>query len=92
MFKISFIQLFRSLQSVAALDKAYAVNIKGTALMTKHVIPLMRSASQGAAIVNMSSVNAQIALPGFVPYAMTKAAVSQITRNCAVDLGKYNIR
>lgn len=61
--------------------------------MTKHVLPLMRQNQEsGGAIVNMSSVNAEIALPGFGPYAMTKAAISQLTRNSALDLGKYNIR
>lgn len=57
--------------------------------MTKHVVPLMK---HGGAIVNMSSVNAEIALPGFVPYAVSKAAISQLTRNSALDLGKFNIR
>lgn len=62
--------------------------------MIKHIVPLMTvgGSGQGGAIINMSSVNAEIALPGFVPYAMTKAAVSQLTRNCAMDLGQHNIR
>ncbi len=76
----------------AALDKSYAVNIKGTALMVKHLVPLMTKQDKGGAIINMASVNAEIAIPGFVPYAMTKAAIVQLTRNSAVDLGKLNIR
>jgi NAD(P)-dependent dehydrogenase (short-subunit alcohol dehydrogenase family) len=76
----------------AGLDKSYSVNIKGTALMTKHVSKLMKSKARGGAVVNISSISAQIAQPGFVPYAMTKAAIAQMTRNCAIDLGQYNIR
>ena len=60
--------------------------------MTKHLVPLLSSRGGGSAIINMASVNAGIAIPGFVPYAMTKAAIIQLTRNSAVDLGKLNIR
>ena len=52
----------------------------------------MSNEVRGGAIINMASVNAGIAIPGFVPYAMTKAAIKQITRNSAVDLGRLNIR
>jgi len=76
----------------AGLDKAYAVNIKGTALVTKHISKLMKTDARGGAIVNISSISSQIAQPGFVPYSMTKAAIAQMTRNTALDLGQYNIR
>ncbi len=78
--------------ALAGLDKAYAVNIKGTAMVTKHFSRLMKSQARGGAIVNISSISSLIAQPGFVPYSMTKAAIAQMTRNTALDLGQYNIR
>ena len=60
--------------------------------MSKHIVPLMCKNGSGGAIVNIASISARIAQAKFAPYAMSKAAVKQLTRNSAVDLGKYNIR
>lgn len=60
--------------------------------MTKHVVPLMTKSGNGGAVANIASVSATIAQARFAPYAMSKAAVRQLTRNSAVDLGKHNIR
>lgn len=76
----------------ADLDQVHAVNIKAPVLLTKHAVPLLQNSKAGA-VVNISSVNAVIAIPGILPYSLAKGAISQITRNAAVDLGgKYNIR
>ena len=60
--------------------------------MSKHIVPLMARSGSSGAIVNIASVSATIAQARFAPYAMSKAAVRQLTRNSAVDLGKHNIR
>ena len=44
------------------------------------------------AIVNLSSTAGLIAQPDMVPYCTTKAGVLGMTRSCALDLGKHNIR
>ncbi len=49
-------------------------------------------ADLGHAIVNVSSISAFMAQPAFVPYSTTKAAVNEMTRCCALDLGKHSIR
>lgn len=86
---------------LAELDQAFAVNVRGTALMTKHAVPLMKSAPgpgdpgvicPGKAVVNICSISSSIAQPGFVPYSMTKGAIAQMTRNQALDLAKHGIR
>lgn len=46
----------------------------------------------GAAIVNVSSIEASLAFPGRGPYAAAKAALEAFTRSLAVDLGARGIR
>lgn len=50
------------------------------------------SSSSNKAIVNISSISALMALPKFLPYSTAKAAVDELTRCCALDLGQHNIR
>lgn len=76
---------------VASPDRVLSVNVKGYAFAMKHCVPHLRARGAGA-IVNVSSISAFVAQPGFVPYAATKAAILQITRNVALDVGRDNIR
>jgi NAD(P)-dependent dehydrogenase (short-subunit alcohol dehydrogenase family) len=50
------------------------------------------AAGTGGAIVNVSSHQAQRAVPGALPYATAKAAVEGLTRAVAVDYGPRGIR
>jgi dihydroanticapsin dehydrogenase len=68
-----------------------SVNIMGTALVTKHVVPHMQAAGRGS-IVNIGSVSSFIAQRGFMTYNATKAAVAEMTRCMALDLADDNIR
>lgn len=62
-----------------------AVNITGTLLSMKHEIAFMRR-NRGGAIVNIaSSLGAHMRLAGLGAYVATKAAVSALTRNAALD-------
>jgi NAD(P)-dependent dehydrogenase (short-subunit alcohol dehydrogenase family) len=67
------------------------VNVIGTALVSKHVVPHMRSVGKGS-IVNIASVGGLIAQKGFVTYNSSKAAVIAMTRCMAFDLADDNIR
>jgi dihydroanticapsin dehydrogenase len=67
------------------------VNVMGTALVTKHVVPEMKKAG-GGAIVNLGSISSFIAQPEFVTYNATKAAIATMTRCMALDLAPFNIR
>jgi NAD(P)-dependent dehydrogenase (short-subunit alcohol dehydrogenase family) len=67
------------------------VNVMGTALVSKQVVPEMRKVG-GGAIVNLGSISSFIAQPQFVTYNATKAAVSSMTRCMALDLAPDNIR
>lgn len=52
----------------------------------------MLATGQGGAIVNVSSHQAQRAVPGALPYATAKAAIEGLTRALAVDYGRQGIR
>ena len=67
------------------------VNVVGTALVTRSVVPLMKH-SGGGSIVNLGSISSFIAQPEFVTYSATKAAISSMTRCLAEDLAKSHIR
>lgn len=74
-------------------DTSLIVNVRGTALATKDFLPMLKLAgAAGASVVMLGGVGAFMAQPRCVTYAATKAAVVQMSRNCALDLAKYNIR
>lgn len=63
----------------------------GTGLVTKYAVEYMKK-SGGGAIVNLGSISGFIAQPNFFAYSSTKAAILQMSRNMAMDLGPYKIR
>ncbi len=72
-------------------DESLNVNVRGYALMVKHVVPYLKKQRSGS-IIQFGSISGNIAQGGFVPYSTGKGAVIQMTRNLALDLGPYNIR
>lgn len=78
----------------ATLDdwrKSFNVNVFGTATCTKHASRYMTQQGSGS-IVNLSSISGVVAQPLFLTYSTTKAAIIQMTRNLALDLGVHGIR
>lgn len=71
--------------------RVFNVNVCGYALMIKHVTPIMKKQKTGS-IVNFASTLGLTGFPDVSPYATSKAAVLQLTRNMAVELGSFNIR
>ena len=72
-------------------ERVFAVNVIGYAQAAREALPALRRAG-GGAIVNVSSVSAFVAQPGFVPYNASKGAVAQLTRCLAMDLAPDGIR
>ena len=71
-------------------DYHFDINIKGTWNVTQECLKYMEN---GGAIVNMSSVTGpNVADPGEVAYATTKAAVLGFTKSLAAELASDNIR
>ena len=72
-------------------DKMIEVNIKGTFIMTKAVLPSMLERKYGR-IVNLSSVTGPLVADiGETAYAATKAAIWGFTRALAFEVAKYGI-
>jgi NAD(P)-dependent dehydrogenase (short-subunit alcohol dehydrogenase family) len=85
--------VFKTVEDASAedWDRTCAVNIRGSALVTKHVIPVMKAAG-GGAIIFQGSISAFLAQPGCATYSITKAAMVQMAKNSAMDLAQFNIR
>ena len=77
---------------IAVFDKVISINARGSLLVIKHVTPGMIAGGRGGSIVNVSSQASLVALSGHISYGSSKAALDNITRVSALELGKYNIR
>jgi NAD(P)-dependent dehydrogenase (short-subunit alcohol dehydrogenase family) len=76
----------------ADFDRVLAVNLKGIFLAGQAAARQMVKQGRGGAIVNMSSVNAVLAIPNQVPYVVSKGGINQLTRVMALALAAYRIR
>lgn len=76
----------------ADFDRVLAINLKSYFLFGQASARAMVEQGGGGAIVNMSSVNAILALPDQVPYVVSKGAVNQLTRVMAMGLAAHDIR
>lgn len=72
-------------------DSVLRVNLKGSFLVGQAVARAM-AAARGGAIVNMSSVNAVLAIPTLASYNVSKGGINQLTRAMALALADRNIR
>jgi len=81
----------------ADFDRVLAVNLKSYFLMgqaaARHMVatPAADGEERGA-IVNMSSVNAVLAIPNQVPYVVSKGGVAQLTKVMALALAPHGVR
>jgi NAD(P)-dependent dehydrogenase (short-subunit alcohol dehydrogenase family) len=73
-------------------DNVMQVNLRGVFLTGQAVARQMANQGTGGAIVNMSSINAILAIPNIVPYNVAKGGVNQLTRSMAVALADNQIR
>jgi NAD(P)-dependent dehydrogenase (short-subunit alcohol dehydrogenase family) len=73
-------------------DRVLDVNLKGVFLAGQAAARQMVKQGGGGAIVNMSSVNAVMAIPNQVPYVVSKGAINQLTKVMALALAPHRIR
>ena len=77
---------------IDVFDKVITVNARGALLVTKYTSRSMIRLGRGGSIVNVSSQASLVALSGHISYGSSKAALDNITRVSALELGKYDIR
>ena len=77
---------------VEAITKLFRLNIDGVFWGCSEAVITFLEQGSGGSIVNISSLQAFAAFPGWAPYAMSKAALTGLTRNIAADYGHTGIR
>ncbi|MCB1970775.1 MAG: SDR family oxidoreductase [Geminicoccaceae bacterium] len=75
----------------ADFDDVIGVNLKGAFLVGQAAANVMAQRG-GGAIVNMSSINAQVAIADQLAYVVSKGGLNQLTRAMALGLADRNIR
>jgi NAD(P)-dependent dehydrogenase (short-subunit alcohol dehydrogenase family) len=73
-------------------DRVIRVNLKGVFLTGQAAARQMVAQGRGGTIINMSSVNAVMAIPAITPYVAAKGGVNQLTKVMALSLVDKGIR
>ncbi len=73
-------------------DRVLRVNLKGVFLTGQAAARQMAAQGPGGTIINMSSVNAVMAIPAITPYVVAKGGVNQLTKVMALALADKGIR
>ncbi|TNF35367.1 MAG: SDR family oxidoreductase [Gammaproteobacteria bacterium] len=72
-------------------DRTIAVNLKGTYLPCHHALPLMMEQRSGV-ILNLASIEGLEAQEFTASYNASKGAVVLLSKNMAIDYGRWGIR
>lgn len=73
-------------------DEVIGINLKGAFFGVQAAAKQMITQGSGGVIINMSSVNAHLAIPALATYAMSKGGMNQLTAVAAVALAPHRIR
>jgi glucose 1-dehydrogenase len=73
-------------------DDVIAINLKGAFFGVQAAARQMIAQGGGGVIINMSSVNALLAIPTLATYAISKGGMKQLTSVAAVALAPHKIR
>jgi NAD(P)-dependent dehydrogenase (short-subunit alcohol dehydrogenase family) len=73
-----------------AFDRVCAINLRGTIMACKQVLPVMRQQKSGV-IINISSIAAWASYP-LVTYKATKAAMIAFTQQLAIENAECGVR
>ena len=71
-------------------DSVLGIGLKGIYMCAKYAVPVIKKAGRGK-IVNIASIAGHRGLAGGSAYSAAKGGVVNLTRQMAVELGKYHI-
>jgi gluconate 5-dehydrogenase len=74
-----------------AWDQLMRTNVTSTFLVAKAVAKHMIARGAGK-IINIASVQSELARPGIAPYAATKGAIRNLTRGMATDWARHGLQ
>ncbi len=72
-------------------DRVMRINLKSMFLCGQAVAREMVKRNSGC-IINMSSVNSELAIPNQVPYVVSKGGINQLTKVMALNMAPYGVR
>lgn len=79
-------------QEVEDLDRVLAVNVRGSFLGLKHVLPILYEKKAGS-VINTSSIGGLASVgTGASPYGASKFAITGLTRMIAMESAPYRVR
>ena len=73
-------------------DRVQRVNVKGTFLCCKAVVPVMLDRGRGGKIINMSSLSGKFGSAHMAAYNASKFAIRGLTQSLAKELGPHGIQ
>jgi NAD(P)-dependent dehydrogenase (short-subunit alcohol dehydrogenase family) len=80
----------------ADFARVLRVNLKGAFLVgqaaAKRMVAQVKARQGAGSIINMSSINAVVAIPNQVPYCVSKGGLDQLTKVMSLSLAPYGIR
>jgi NAD(P)-dependent dehydrogenase (short-subunit alcohol dehydrogenase family) len=76
---------------VAEFERVVDINLKGSFIVSKHVIPSMLESGAGS-IVHLASVEGLVGITGQLAYNASKGGVVMMTKNMALDYAAAGIR
>ena len=75
--------------SAKGQDALIRENFTSVTHVVRHVLPWM---TEGGSIINLTSIEAHRAAPGFAVYSAMKAAVANLTKTLSLELGERGVR
>jgi NAD(P)-dependent dehydrogenase (short-subunit alcohol dehydrogenase family) len=80
----------------ADFDRVLRINLKGAFMVSqcaaRQMVAQVKEGRKPGAIVNMSSINAKVAIPNQLAYSVSKGGLSQLTNAMAIALAPHGIR
>jgi glucose 1-dehydrogenase len=80
----------------ADFDRVLRVNLKGAFLVgqaaARRMVAQVKAGTRPGAIINISSINAVVAIANHTPYCVSKGGIDQLTKVMALSLAPYGIR